>query len=296
MNKLGLVLLISGCMALCSGSTITLFNSLDPNISGVNANYCATFNPSDSTCNESQDPLSAVSYGQNALPQDNSFGGNLYFGPLFDSFSTQGSTWGYTLADVQLEMSLTQYNSIAPGSDGNNWPTVPTDPNPPVPLGNQILQTATGNNMYVGIYNDVIDGNGHDVPGSLVGYVNVSIADSVLPASLATSSLVDFDSGNSIYLAPNTRYWVGAGCYGDVTNGPTCAAEWVWNINPGPNGEFSTNSTVYPPDQNEQYGPYQTLVTASENAPPEDAPEPSALILVGGALIGLGVIRRKNAA
>jgi hypothetical protein len=138
----------------------------------------------------------------------------------------------------------------------------------------------------VGIYAD----SGSNTPGSLVanGLLTPPVVgdpDAVIGAGPTT---LDF-SGLNVAVSASSRYWIGIAQVGGGTS-----AIWDYDFNPNPPDEYISNGTGTFPTSSET--PYIMSVSDQYTpGPPPSTPEPAAVLLVGGALMALGLVRRKKA-
>ena len=119
--------------------------------------------------------------------------------------------------------------------------------------------------------------NSSTSPGALLWTIG-SIDDSELSSALQD---YEFTLSTPYALAANTRYWIGLSTTGN--------ARWAWSEDlsgTGVAGEYFANSNgVY----DNSGGPYQMQLNDGSNVP-----EPASLLMMGGALLALGLVRRKS--
>jgi hypothetical protein len=118
-------------------------------------------------------------------------------------------------------------------------------------------------------------------PGAVLASLG-TVSDSAL--SSAQTSVIDMPISTAIHLAADTRYWI------ELSSDDT-SATWAYSLDlggPGVAGEYYDNAGgVYPNNSSEWPGAYQMSVTA--------VPEPMSVALFASGLVGMGVIRRRNA-
>lgn len=118
-------------------------------------------------------------------------------------------------------------------------------------------------------------------PGGLLASLG-TVLDSTL--SSAQSSVIDIPIGTPIALAADTRYWI-------QLSSDNTSATWAYSFDlsgTGVAGEYYDNADgVYPNNSSEWPGGYQMFVTA--------VPEPLSVALFLSGLVGIGVMRRRNA-
>jgi hypothetical protein len=188
------------------------------------------------------------------------------YGPLADQFTAGGGTY---ISDVQVVLSSNpQVDNSVPGPQT----AVTSGPGP----------------TSVDLFSSVGGG-----VGAFVANVG-SVADTAL-----TGTAANFDfSGLNIAVTAGTKYWIqlsagsGTSAVWEYSNGSPDGTNGVVGTtgNQYMNGSFQSGNTGPYPDSGGAY-----LLQVTESAPPPSGtPEPSAALLVGGALMALGLVRRKK--
>lgn len=136
---------------------------------------------------------------------------------------------------------------------------------------------------------DLFADSGSNTPGTLITNIGT-----VTDAQLQTfypglPAQIDF-SGLSLALGAGTQYWIGLSMVGSTAT----SMIWEWANNDsgvGTQNEYFSNGTGTFPSS---AGPY--IMKLSDDYTPPGVPEPAAGLLVGGALLALGLGRRRKTA
>ncbi len=179
------------------------------------------------------------------------------WGPLYNSFTS--SPAASTVSDLVLTLSLN------PNTD-----------------------TTTTGSATVDLFAD----SGSNTPGAFIQNIG-TVTDAQLQALYpGIPAQIDL-SGLSLALGASTQYWIGLTQVG--TSETDAIWEWANNDNGiGTQNEYFSNGTGTFPSS---AGPY--IMKLSDDytpPPPPGVPEPAAGLLVGGALLALGLGRRRKTA
>ena len=268
MKKLLFVLMISGCLALCSAST--LFDNIGTGVYTGAGDYDAGFGDWVANCVGVAGYPNTCANGSWGAPG------------LFQSFMS--NSVASTISDVSLILSLdTGYN--------------------------------TAGSVAIGLYSNT---NSTNSPASLIAslgtFTDAQIA--ALPDTGDGAGILDAGGLPATTLSPNQIYWIGVIQSGSSTQsvwntetgtnaGTGVAGQYYYNGSAVQNGQnnFPTNGGTFSSTNCDPSGPNPCTYSSTEGAyelkvtvsvGPSSTPEPAAVLLVGGALMALGLVRRKK--